>query len=74
MHLIIHIHCECYYCRLECAIVDVASKGDSADAESGVDPKAVSKVKRKARGFLQEMVAYISPAFIRYSFHKMLSE
>lgn len=54
--------------------MDVASEGDSADAESGVDPKAVSKVKRKARGFLQEMVAYISPAFIRYSFHKMLSE
>ncbi|CAM4710861.1 hypothetical protein PO909_012608 [Leuciscus waleckii] len=50
--------------RLECAIVEVASEGD-VDAESEVDPKAVSKVKRKARGFLQEMVANISPAFIR---------
>lgn len=54
--------------------MEVASEGNSADAESGVDPKAVSKVKRKARGFLQEMVAYISPAFIRYNFHIMLSE
>uniref|UniRef100_A0A671LWX0 Glycerol-3-phosphate acyltransferase 1, mitochondrial n=1 Tax=Sinocyclocheilus anshuiensis TaxID=1608454 RepID=A0A671LWX0_9TELE len=33
--------------------------------QSGVDSKAVSKVRRKARGFLQEMVANISPAFIR---------
>uniref|UniRef100_A0A672N394 Glycerol-3-phosphate acyltransferase 1, mitochondrial n=1 Tax=Sinocyclocheilus grahami TaxID=75366 RepID=A0A672N394_SINGR len=40
-------------------------QGASTDAESGVDSKAVSKVRRKARGFLQEMVANISPAFIR---------
>uniref|UniRef100_A0A8C1WLD7 Glycerol-3-phosphate acyltransferase 1, mitochondrial n=1 Tax=Cyprinus carpio TaxID=7962 RepID=A0A8C1WLD7_CYPCA len=40
-------------------------QGASTDAESGVDSKAVSKVRRKTRGFLQEMVANISPAFIR---------
>nr|XP_055032488.1 glycerol-3-phosphate acyltransferase 1, mitochondrial isoform X2 [Misgurnus anguillicaudatus] len=44
--------------RLESAIIEVA-------AESEDDPKADSKVRRKARGFLQEMVANISPAFIR---------
>uniref|UniRef100_A0A671NM48 Glycerol-3-phosphate acyltransferase 1, mitochondrial n=1 Tax=Sinocyclocheilus anshuiensis TaxID=1608454 RepID=A0A671NM48_9TELE len=51
--------------RYQVAIVAVASEGASTDAESGVDSKAVSKVRRKARGFLQEMVANISPAFIR---------
>ncbi|XP_051959194.1 glycerol-3-phosphate acyltransferase 1, mitochondrial-like [Xyrauchen texanus] len=51
--------------RVESAIVDVAADGGNVDAESGVDPKAASKVRRKARGFLQEMVANISPAFIR---------
>uniref|UniRef100_A0A8C1G928 Glycerol-3-phosphate acyltransferase 1, mitochondrial n=1 Tax=Cyprinus carpio TaxID=7962 RepID=A0A8C1G928_CYPCA len=50
---------------LESAIVEVASEGAGTDAESGVDSKAVSKVRRKARGFLQDMVANISPAFIR---------
>lgn len=54
--------------------MEVASEGASTDAESGVDSKAVSKVRRKTRGFLQEMVANISPAFIRYSFHIMLHE
>uniref|UniRef100_A0A672LA81 Glycerol-3-phosphate acyltransferase 1, mitochondrial n=1 Tax=Sinocyclocheilus grahami TaxID=75366 RepID=A0A672LA81_SINGR len=34
-------------------------------ARNKLDSKAVSKVRRKARGFLQEMVANISPAFIR---------
>lgn len=53
--------------------MEVASQGD-VDAESEVDRKAVSKVKRKARGFLQEMVANISPAFIRCSFHIMFNE
>uniref|UniRef100_A0A671NEG3 Glycerol-3-phosphate acyltransferase 1, mitochondrial n=1 Tax=Sinocyclocheilus anshuiensis TaxID=1608454 RepID=A0A671NEG3_9TELE len=42
-----------------------SSRYQVTDAESGVDSKAVSKVRRKARGFLQEMVANISPAFIR---------
>ncbi|XP_009305069.1 glycerol-3-phosphate acyltransferase 1, mitochondrial [Danio rerio] len=51
--------------RLECAIVEVANEGVQEDAEPGVDPKAVSKVRRKARGWLQEMVANISPALIR---------
>uniref|UniRef100_A0A673MR62 Glycerol-3-phosphate acyltransferase 1, mitochondrial n=1 Tax=Sinocyclocheilus rhinocerous TaxID=307959 RepID=A0A673MR62_9TELE len=51
--------------RYQFAIVEVASEGASTDAESGVDSKAVSKIRRKARGFLQEMVANISPAFIR---------
>uniref|UniRef100_A0A8C1I7Q8 Glycerol-3-phosphate acyltransferase 1, mitochondrial n=1 Tax=Cyprinus carpio TaxID=7962 RepID=A0A8C1I7Q8_CYPCA len=41
------------------------SKEQVQYAESGVDSKAVSKVRRKARGFLQDMVANISPAFIR---------
>lgn len=53
--------------------MEVASEGAGTDAESGVDSKAVSKVRRKARGFLQDMVANISPAFIRYSFHVMKS-
>jgi len=52
-------HDSLYPCfRLESAIIEVA-------AESEDDPKADSKVRRKARGFLQEMVANISPAFIR---------
>lgn len=33
--------------------------------QPGQEHKAVSKVKQKARAFLQEMVANISPAFIR---------
>uniref|UniRef100_A0A7N6F7L6 Glycerol-3-phosphate acyltransferase 1, mitochondrial n=1 Tax=Anabas testudineus TaxID=64144 RepID=A0A7N6F7L6_ANATE len=33
--------------------------------QPGQEQKAVNKVKRKARAFLQEMVANISPAFIR---------
>uniref|UniRef100_A0A672GC41 Glycerol-3-phosphate acyltransferase 1, mitochondrial n=1 Tax=Salarias fasciatus TaxID=181472 RepID=A0A672GC41_SALFA len=33
--------------------------------QSAMELKAVSKVKQKARAFLQEMVANISPAFIR---------
>uniref|UniRef100_A0A8C2I292 Glycerol-3-phosphate acyltransferase 1, mitochondrial n=1 Tax=Cyprinus carpio TaxID=7962 RepID=A0A8C2I292_CYPCA len=51
--------------RYQVAIVEVASEGAGTDAESGVDSKAVSKVRWKARGFLQDMVANISPAFIR---------
>uniref|UniRef100_A0A672L6V7 Glycerol-3-phosphate acyltransferase 1, mitochondrial n=1 Tax=Sinocyclocheilus grahami TaxID=75366 RepID=A0A672L6V7_SINGR len=46
-------------------VENVLNSSASTDAESGVDSKAVSKVRRKARGFLQEMVANISPAFIR---------
>ncbi|KAL0984401.1 hypothetical protein UPYG_G00140960 [Umbra pygmaea] len=51
--------------RVEAAIVEVATESDPAATESEVEHKAVSKVRRKARGFLQEMVANISPAFIR---------
>uniref|UniRef100_A0A8C8JC33 Glycerol-3-phosphate acyltransferase 1, mitochondrial n=1 Tax=Oncorhynchus tshawytscha TaxID=74940 RepID=A0A8C8JC33_ONCTS len=51
--------------RVESAIVEVATELDPASTEAGVEHKAVSKVRRKARGFLQEMVANISPAFIR---------
>ncbi|TRY64646.1 hypothetical protein DNTS_003097, partial [Danionella cerebrum] len=51
--------------RLECAIVEVGNEAGKPDAESGTDPKAVSKVRRKARGMLQDMVASISPALIR---------
>ncbi|CAB1312170.1 unnamed protein product [Coregonus sp. 'balchen'] len=47
------------------AIVEVATELDPTATEAGVERKAVSKVRRKARGFLQEMVANISPAFIR---------
>lgn len=60
--------------RVESAIVEVATELDPAATEAGVEHKAVSKVRRKARGFLQEMVANISPAFIRYStFQRVLS-
>ncbi|KAJ7984595.1 hypothetical protein DPEC_G00356410 [Dallia pectoralis] len=50
---------------VESAIVEVATESDPAVTEYGSEHKAVSKVRRKARGFLQEMVANISPAFIR---------
>uniref|UniRef100_A0AAQ5WW27 Glycerol-3-phosphate acyltransferase 1, mitochondrial n=1 Tax=Amphiprion ocellaris TaxID=80972 RepID=A0AAQ5WW27_AMPOC len=51
--------------RVETAIVKVATDLDAAASQSGQEHKAVSKVKQKARAFLQEMVANISPAFIR---------
>uniref|UniRef100_A0A665TI14 Glycerol-3-phosphate acyltransferase 1, mitochondrial n=1 Tax=Echeneis naucrates TaxID=173247 RepID=A0A665TI14_ECHNA len=51
--------------RVETAIVNVATDLDAAASQSGQEQKAVSKVKQKARAFLQEMVANISPAFIR---------
>uniref|UniRef100_A0A3B4Y663 Glycerol-3-phosphate acyltransferase 1, mitochondrial n=1 Tax=Seriola lalandi dorsalis TaxID=1841481 RepID=A0A3B4Y663_SERLL len=51
--------------RVETAIVNVATDLDAAASQSGQEHKAVSKVKQKARAFLQEMVANISPAFIR---------
>uniref|UniRef100_A0A8C4GP23 Glycerol-3-phosphate acyltransferase 1, mitochondrial n=1 Tax=Dicentrarchus labrax TaxID=13489 RepID=A0A8C4GP23_DICLA len=51
--------------RVESAIVKVATDVDTAASQPGQDHKAVSKVKQKARAFLQEMVANISPAFIR---------
>uniref|UniRef100_A0A667YJI2 Glycerol-3-phosphate acyltransferase 1, mitochondrial n=1 Tax=Myripristis murdjan TaxID=586833 RepID=A0A667YJI2_9TELE len=51
--------------RVENAIVAVAAESEPAVSQPGQENKAVSKVRRKARGFLQEMVANISPAFIR---------
>uniref|UniRef100_A0A669B7Y0 Glycerol-3-phosphate acyltransferase 1, mitochondrial n=1 Tax=Oreochromis niloticus TaxID=8128 RepID=A0A669B7Y0_ORENI len=51
--------------RVENAIVTVATDLDAAASQPGQEHKAVSKVKQKARAFLQEMVANISPAFIR---------
>ncbi|MBN3297207.1 GPAT1 acyltransferase, partial [Amia calva] len=51
--------------RVEKATIDVAIESNPDAMESNVDPKAINKVKRKARGILQEMVANISPAFIR---------
>uniref|UniRef100_A0A4W6BU99 Glycerol-3-phosphate acyltransferase 1, mitochondrial n=1 Tax=Lates calcarifer TaxID=8187 RepID=A0A4W6BU99_LATCA len=51
--------------RVETAIVKVATDVDAATSQTGQEHKAVSKVKQKARAFLQEMVANISPAFIR---------
>ncbi|KAM9424983.1 glycerol-3-phosphate acyltransferase 1, mitochondrial isoform 2-T2 [Pholidichthys leucotaenia] len=38
---------------------------DAAASQPGPEQKAVTKVKQKARAFLQKMVANISPAFIR---------
>ncbi|KAG7492470.1 hypothetical protein MATL_G00015000 [Megalops atlanticus] len=51
--------------RVESSIVEVAREASPVAMEPGVEQKAVSKVRRKARGILQEMVANISPAFIR---------
>ncbi|MGH0129074.1 UNVERIFIED_CONTAM: hypothetical protein FKN15_015673 [Acipenser sinensis] len=51
--------------RVKKATIDVAEE-NSPGLESQLDHKAVSKVKRKARAILQEMVANISPAFIRH--------
>ncbi|KAM9336689.1 glycerol-3-phosphate acyltransferase 1, mitochondrial [Symphorus nematophorus] len=51
--------------KVESAIVKVATDVDAAASQPGQEQKAVSKVKQKARAFLQEMVANISPAFIR---------
>ncbi|XP_056153449.1 glycerol-3-phosphate acyltransferase 1, mitochondrial [Lampris incognitus] len=51
--------------RVQTAIVEVATDFEPTASQRGQEHKAVSKVRRKARGFLQEMVANISPAFIR---------
>ncbi|KAK1881994.1 Glycerol-3-phosphate acyltransferase 1 mitochondrial [Dissostichus eleginoides] len=51
--------------RVESAIANVAVDLDAAGTQPGQEHKAVRKVKQKARAFLQEMVANISPAFIR---------
>lgn len=51
--------------RVESSIVEVATDLDAAASQPGQEHKAISKVKQKARALLQEMVANISPAFIR---------
>lgn len=61
--------CALFHHRVESAIVKVATDMDAAASQPGQEQKAVSKVKQKARAFLQEMVANISPAFIRYIVH-----
>uniref|UniRef100_A0A674N1L3 Glycerol-3-phosphate acyltransferase 1, mitochondrial n=1 Tax=Takifugu rubripes TaxID=31033 RepID=A0A674N1L3_TAKRU len=51
--------------RVENAIEKVAADVDAASSQPGKKQKGVSKVKQKARACLQEMVANVSPAFIR---------
>uniref|UniRef100_A0A3Q2TE34 Glycerol-3-phosphate acyltransferase 1, mitochondrial n=1 Tax=Fundulus heteroclitus TaxID=8078 RepID=A0A3Q2TE34_FUNHE len=51
--------------RVEAAILKVATDVEAAPSQPSHEHKAVGKVKQKARAFLQEMVANVSPAFIR---------
>lgn len=51
--------------RVQKAIVDEASEPSVPGSFAQVDPKAINKVKKKARKILQEMVANVSPALIR---------
>uniref|UniRef100_A0A8D0GDZ8 Glycerol-3-phosphate acyltransferase 1, mitochondrial n=1 Tax=Sphenodon punctatus TaxID=8508 RepID=A0A8D0GDZ8_SPHPU len=51
--------------RVQKAILEEASEISAAGGSTQPDPKTVSKVKKKARRILQEMVATISPALIR---------
>nr|XP_020460959.1 glycerol-3-phosphate acyltransferase 1, mitochondrial [Monopterus albus] len=51
--------------RVESTVAKVATDLCAAASHPGQEHKAVSKLKQKARAFLQEMVANISPAFIR---------
>lgn len=52
-------------CRVESAIEKVAADLDAAASQPGKKNKSISRVKQKARTCLQEMVANVSPAFIR---------
>lgn len=52
--------------RVVSAIEKVATDLDGSAIQLDQKQKTVSKVKQKARAFLQEMVANVSPAFIRY--------
>lgn len=56
----IKLTCVLLHLRVENAIEEVATDFDTAN-QAG----AACKVKQKARSFLQEMVANVSPAFIR---------
>lgn len=51
--------------RVQKAIVDEASEPSAPGSFAQTDPKAINKVKKKARKILQEMVANVSPALIR---------
>uniref|UniRef100_A0A8B9IT06 Glycerol-3-phosphate acyltransferase 1, mitochondrial n=1 Tax=Amazona collaria TaxID=241587 RepID=A0A8B9IT06_9PSIT len=51
--------------RVQKAIVDEASEPSTPGSFVQADPKAINKVKKKARKILQEMVANVSPALIR---------
>uniref|UniRef100_UPI00398F871B glycerol-3-phosphate acyltransferase 1, mitochondrial isoform X2 n=1 Tax=Pristiophorus japonicus TaxID=55135 RepID=UPI00398F871B len=51
--------------RVQKAIVETVTERMPVETLAQPDPKAVGKVKRKARGILQQMVANISPAVIR---------
>ncbi|XP_043568792.1 glycerol-3-phosphate acyltransferase 1, mitochondrial isoform X3 [Chiloscyllium plagiosum] len=51
--------------RVQKAIMETVAERMPVETLAQPDPKAVSKVKRKARGILQQMVANISPVVIR---------
>ena len=51
--------------RVQEAIAEVAGELNP-DGSAQQQSKAVNKVKKKARKILQEMVATVSPAMIRY--------
>nr|XP_008112959.1 PREDICTED: glycerol-3-phosphate acyltransferase 1, mitochondrial isoform X2 [Anolis carolinensis] len=51
--------------RVQNAIMEEASEMSSVGGTGQVDPRNISKVKKKARKILQEMVANVSPALIR---------
>ncbi|KGL76639.1 hypothetical protein N309_05032 [Tinamus guttatus] len=51
--------------RVQKAILDEASETSAPGSFVQADPKAINKVKKKARKILQEMVATVSPTLIR---------
>lgn len=53
---------------MESTILNVAAESETAVSQP------VSKVKQKARAVLQEMVANISPLFIRFQDHSVLKK
>lgn len=62
------------FCRVVSVIEEVATDLGGSASQPGQMQKNVSKVKQKARACLQEMVASVSPAFIRYVELKNVSE
>ncbi|XP_053161985.1 glycerol-3-phosphate acyltransferase 1, mitochondrial isoform X4 [Hemicordylus capensis] len=51
--------------RVQNAIIEEASEMSALAGSGQLDPRTTSKVKKKARRILQEMVANVSPALIR---------